>query len=271
MSDSHAKFDGSIPENYDRILGPFLFEHYAKDIAARLPSGDATRILETACGTGIATQYAREALGPDATIVATDLNPPMLDVANAKRGFLPGVTFQEANAQALPFSDNEFDAVLCQFGMMFLPDKPLGMAEALRVLKPGGTFAFNVWDDFEANPAMVTAHETVGRFFDEEPPQFFTVPFGWNDKAVIGGMLSDAGFENIEMEDIDHLGYAETSAELAFGCINANPTLHEVQERATASPEAVVAALATELNDRFGEDPLRIPMRAIVITATKPG
>jgi len=235
MSDSHAKFDGSIPENYDRILGPFLFEHYAKDIAARLPSGDATRILETACGTGIATQYAREALGPDATIVATDLNPPMLDVANAKRGFLPGVTFQEANAQALPFSDNEFDAVLCQFGMMFLPDKPLGMAEALRVLKPGGTFAFNVWDDFEANPAMVTAHETVGRFFDEEPPQFFTVPF------------------------------------VAFGCINANPTLHEVQERATASPEAVVAALATELNDRFGEDPLRIPMRAIVITATKPG
>ena len=144
ISDTNVRFVGNIPETYDRALGPFLFEYYSAGLAARLEAPVDGHVLELACGTGISTEAARAALDDSIRIVATDLNPPMLELAEAKRGGLAGVEYRQADAQELAFADSEFDAVFYQFGVTFLPDKPKGFGEALRVLKLGGQLAFNV-------------------------------------------------------------------------------------------------------------------------------
>ena len=166
MADTHGEFVGSIPETYDAHLGPLLFEHYAADLAERVTVPPGGRILELACGTGIATARLRAALPEGVEIVATDLNEAMLDYARNKRGDLPNLRYQVADALDLPFEDGSFDAVACQFGVMFFPDKAAGAREAARVLKPGGAYAFNVWDSLDRNPAIKVAQDTISRFFD---------------------------------------------------------------------------------------------------------
>jgi ubiquinone/menaquinone biosynthesis C-methylase UbiE len=121
MTSTDAAFSGSIPAIYDRYLADLLFNEYAADIARRTAALRPQRILETAAGTGLATAAIVELL-PDASIVATDLNQAMIDVA-AKRVTSPNVQFQAADAQSLPFEDESFDAVVMQYGMMFLPDR----------------------------------------------------------------------------------------------------------------------------------------------------
>jgi ubiquinone/menaquinone biosynthesis C-methylase UbiE len=139
-----AVFSGSIPSLYDKYLGPLIFEPYAQDLANRLSALNAERVLETAAGTGIVTRALERSLSPRGSIVATDLNQPMLDHA-AERIPSSRVSWQKADAQALPFPDGAFDAVICQFGVMFFPDRQKAYREARRVLKPGGHFIFNVW------------------------------------------------------------------------------------------------------------------------------
>ena len=146
MSSDAAGFIGNIPQYYDQGLGPIIFAEYAADIARRAAAGRPARVLETAAGTGIVTRKLRDALPADTQLTATDLNPPMLDIARAK--FRPGeqVGFQPADAIALPFADQSFDAMVCQFGLMFFPDRAKSFSEAHRVLAPGGRYLLNVWD-----------------------------------------------------------------------------------------------------------------------------
>ena len=118
---------------------PLLFEDYAADLAQQLavPSGGA--VLELACGTGVVTKHLRSALPASTRLVATDLNPGMLETAQRMLRGVTGIEFQIADGTDLPFDDASFDAVVCQFGVMFFPDKARGFSEAARVLKPSGT------------------------------------------------------------------------------------------------------------------------------------
>lgn len=111
MSSEHSQFVGSIPKTYDEHLGPLLFRFYAGDLAGRVDGASAQRVLEIACGTGISTEYLREALPSDTEIVATDLNEPMLQFAQSRRAALPNVSFELADAGGLPFPEKSFDAV----------------------------------------------------------------------------------------------------------------------------------------------------------------
>ena len=149
MATTNSAFAGSIPELYDRHLGPVIFEPYATDLVRRLPKLGDGAILEIAAGTGIVTRQLAAALPAAVRIVATDLNQPMLDHAASKPG-MTRVTFRQANALALPLMAAEFDVVVCQFGAIFFPDRVAAYREALRVLKPGGQFVLNVWDALSA-------------------------------------------------------------------------------------------------------------------------
>jgi ubiquinone/menaquinone biosynthesis C-methylase UbiE len=272
MNSSHSQFTGSIPEIYDTCLGPLLFEFSAKDLAERVgeaipPKGD---IFEVACGTGILTYHLRKTLPDTVRIVATDLNEAMLEHARKKRSNFLGVTFEKADALSLPFEDGGFDAVVCQFGIMFFPDKLKGLMEMMRVLKPGGFLAFNVWDSLQQNPCAAIAHETIARFVEGDPPQFLKTPFGFHDIEHIKTLLAQAGLENTEYHVVSEVIEGLEAAQIAKGLVEGNPGIIEINERATVEASEVTKAVSKAIEDAFAPQPLKIPLQEIVFKASKP-
>ena len=177
MAENDILFTGSIPANYDRYMVPLLFRPYAEQVAQRARILSPKRILETAAGTGIVTQALHEAL-PEADIVATDLNTPMLEEAERRVGS-GKVLFRQADALALPFEDDSFDLVVCQFGVMFFPDKVAGNSEAHRVLREGGSYMLVIWNGVDRNLATKVVGSAVADLFPAEDRSAFyeRVPF----------------------------------------------------------------------------------------------
>src|SRR3984893_4072267 len=192
-----ASFVGSIPQHYDQGLGPMIFVDSPADMAQRVAAASPARVLETAAGTGIVTRKLRDALPAATRLTAPDLNPPMLDIARTKFRSGEQVEFQTADAMALPFADGSFDAVVCQFGVMFFPDKRKSYSEDLRVLAPGGRYVFSVWDSHRYNPFGRLAHQVAGSFFPADPPAFYNVPFSCHQIDPIKESLIEAGFTGI--------------------------------------------------------------------------
>jgi SAM-dependent methyltransferase len=275
---SNAAFVGSVPENYHRYLGPLLFEPYARDLARRVRVREGGRILETACGTGIVTRRLAEAIPPGATLVATDLNEAMIQIARRHVESAAGrprsgtqspqrVTFRVADAQELPFADGSFDALVCQFGVMFFPDKPRGMREARRVLARSGRFYFSVWDSLERNPMALTLHQTLEQLFPTDTPDFLRTPFGWNDRAEIERVLRGAGFDKISISEVALMSESPTPMEVARGFTEGNPLGAQLQERGVTDFGPVQRAIATALGEKYGHAPCRAERRALVFEA----
>jgi len=266
MTDPNAVFAGSIPENYDRHLGPVLFEPYAQDLAMLLKVGDGARVLEVACGTGILTRHLRNRLPAGADLVATDLNQPMIDFARRKLVGMKGIKWQAADACSLPFPKASFDALVCQFGLMFVPDKEVALREARRVLAPGGTCLFSVWDSLERNTFAKVAHETIAGFFPVDPPTFYQVPFSLHRQDALKEMLAGAGFGEIRIEPVSLRGESPDARDLARGLVEGNPTGNTIRERGRVKADDVIQAVAVALAREFGDRPVRIPLHALVAT-----
>jgi ubiquinone/menaquinone biosynthesis C-methylase UbiE len=269
MAETNISFSGSIPQLYDRYLGPVLFEPYAVDLARRVAAYGAGPVLEMACGTGIVTQQLRAHLSHDVKIVATDLSQPMLDYARAKPPTLKNVDWKQADIAALPFPDAAFVSVVCQFGLMFVPDKQAAFREARRVLRKGGLFAFNVWDGIAANPFAHIAHETLAKLFPADPPQFLT-PFTFNDHEVLRQLLITHGFSNIQLETVTLEARSESAKALATGFIQGSPLSAAIQERGVPF-ESVVAAVEEALTRHGGAAPFHSSLQAVVVTARADG
>jgi ubiquinone/menaquinone biosynthesis C-methylase UbiE len=175
-------------------------------------------------------------------------------IAYAQRKFRPteNVEWREADAAALPFSDGSFDAVVCQFGLMFVPEKELAMREAYRVLKSGGVFLFNVWDSMEHNRFGQIAHKTIGSFFEVNPPTFYDIPFSFYDPVLIGNLLERAGFKSIEKFLVSFLCRSKSAADFAIGLVRGNPTATTIEERGV-DVEAVIEAVARAIST-YGTD-----------------
>lgn len=268
MTNTDSRFVGSIPEIYESRLGPTLFVPYADDIAARTRAlGSVGRVLETAAGTGIVTRALSRAL-PEATIVATDLNDAMLKVAAAHHSS-PSVTWRQADAQALPFGDAEFDAVVCQFGLMFLPDKPAGLREARRVLRPGGHLLFNVWDRLEKNPLSHALGEAVAAQFPGDPPGFLSRgPFGWHDPEEISRHVVAAGFTNVALHTVEKVTTVASLSVVAHGLCQGSPLRGEIEARAPGRLDAITAAVEKALVARYGAGAIENRMSAHVVVAS---
>jgi len=269
MSVTDVAFAGSIPALYEQHLGPLLFVPYAEDMAERVRGTSPRRVLETAAGTGIVTRAMAKALPPDTEILATDLNQAMLDLAATKLQ-APNVRWQQTDAQTLPFQDASFDAVVCQFGAMFFPDKVKAYREALRVLKPGGVFLFNVWDGLEANPVSKIVHEAVARLFPDDPPSFLgRVPFGYYDIDRIRGEVEQAGFEQVETKTVEKVSQAPSPLGPATGLCQGSPLRGEIEARASDSLHEVTDSVAEALAQRFGSSSFENRMSAIVVTTRR--
>lgn len=267
MSATDAAFAGSIPAIYEQYLGSLLFEPYAQDMAARLRDVARGRVLEVAAGTGIVTRALVKALPPDVEIVATDLNQAMLDLAT-QRLQAPNVTWQQADAQKLPFEDSSFDAIVCQFGVMFFPDKLAAYREALRLLKPDGRFVFSVWDSLDRNELSRVVSETVGKIFLDDPPRFFErVPFGYSDPDRIRGEVQQAGFENVDIEVVEKVTRAPSPHDPAMGLCQGTPLRAEIEARAPQRLEEITAKAVDVLRARYGHSAIENRMSALVVTA----
>ncbi|MGA1858659.1 methyltransferase domain-containing protein [Azospirillum sp. 11R-A] len=266
MADVDKAFAGAIPALYDRYLGPLLFEPYAGDMARRL-AGMEGRILETAAGTGIVTRALVQTLPASVELVATDLNQPMLDHA-AQKLDASRVIWRQANALSLPFESDSFDALVCQFGVMFFPDKPEGFAEARRVLKPGGRFLFSVWDRIEDNEIAAVVSAAVAAAFPDDPPGFMArTPHGYHDTGRVRADLQKAGFTDIGIETVTLRSRAATAADPATGFCQGTPMRLEIEARDASRLDEVTDLAAQAIARHFADGPIDGRIQAHVITA----
>ena len=274
MSTTDKQFTGSIPEVYDQYLVPLIFEPYARDIAARLAGAEPRDVLgdvlETAAGTGVLTRAITARLASGVRVVATDLNLPMLDMAAARQPAGASVVRRQADALALPFNAHQFDAVVCQFGVMFFPDKVLGYREARRVLKPAGVFIFNVWDRISENDFADVVTDALKEVFPRDPPNFMArTPHGYFDVTKIREELGAAGFSSVSVATVDHTSKAASAGDVAIAYCQGTPLRNEIVTRDAARLEEATQRSAEALARKFGAGPIEGRIRAHVITAIR--
>lgn len=270
MIASDSLFAGSIPQLYNQLMVPMLFDPYAADMAAQLQTLNPTDVLETAAGSGALTRAMAARLPDTARITATDLNQPMLDVAASLSPNDPRITYQQCDASDLPFSHATFDVVICQFGVMFFPDKPTAFAEAARVLRKSGTFLFNVWDRIATNDFVATATDALSARFPDNPPVFMArVPHGVFDTKLLTSQLETAGFATVDVQTSDHISTAATAMDAAMAYCQGTPLRSEILARDPDGLGPTTQAVAAALEARFGPGPIKGKIRAFVLTAVK--
>jgi ubiquinone/menaquinone biosynthesis C-methylase UbiE len=268
MAGNDTVFAGSIPALYDRYLGPLLFEPFARHTAGRVAELQPARVLETAAGTGIVTTALAERL-PTAALIATDLNQAMLDHAATKPA-LKRVEFRQADALKLPFADASFDVVVCQFGVMFFPDKVAGYREARRVLATGGRFVLSVWGSLLDNPMTRVVVDAVGARYSQNPPRFLArTPHGHSDASVLRRDLAAAGFEQVAVETVTLPSRAPSAEDAAIGLCQGTPMRGEIEALDPSGLAATTDAAAAALRSAYGSGAIEAPMQAVVVTAQR--
>ena len=267
MSDTDKVFAGSIPKLYDSYLVPLIFEPYAADLVNRLRSRSLSRVLEIAAGTGVVTRALASALPESVSIVATDLNQAMLDQASIAE-MNRTVEWRQADAMRLPFDDGTFDAVVCQFGVMFFPEKSKAFSEARRVLRPGGVFIFNVWDRIEENEFADTVTTALASLFPGDPPRFMArTPHGYHDLRIIERDLASGGFTaSPRIDTVAARSRATSSRVPAIAYCQGTPLRNEIEARDASRLGEATDRAADAIAGRFGRGAVDGKIQAHVVT-----
>jgi len=260
-------FTGSVAEFYEQYMVPLIFEPYAVDLAARVARFGPARVVEVAAGTGVVTRQLAVMLAEPARLVATDVNPAMIEEA-ARIGTARPVEWRQADAMQLSFDDASHDAVVCQFGVMFFPDRRRAFAEMRRVLSPGGLLAFNTWSSIEANEFADAVTDALATVFPDDPPRFMArTPHGYHDAGRVAHDLAAAGFTNEpSIETVAFMSRAVSPRIPAMAYCQGTPLRGEIQTRDPARLQRATAAAEAELARRFGDGPIEGRMEALVVT-----
>jgi ubiquinone/menaquinone biosynthesis C-methylase UbiE len=270
MAATDKAFTASIPQLYERDLVPLIFDPYARDMAERVKRVGANDVLETAAGTGVVTRAIASVLPGSARLVVTDLNQAMLDVGRSTLSQDARIEWKQADALALPFADRSFDAVVCQFGVMFFPNKRQGFKEAQRVLRPSGTFLFSVWDDISDNEFADVVTEALAELFPNNPPRFLArTPHGYHAADEIRGELIAAGFSAVEFEMVEHVSRCASPRDPAVAYCQGTPLRNEILALESSSLEKATEHAAAALAKRFGSGPIEGRIQASVFTASR--
>lgn len=269
MADSDPVFAGAIPERYDTLMVPLIFEAYAVHLAELVAACAPESVLETAAGSGVVTRALAPRLAPGTRYVVTDLNQPMLDYAATRQpAGSPRIEWRQADALSLPFEDGAFDVVCCQFGAMFFPDRVAGYAEARRVLRPGGRFIFNVWDRIEQNDFADTVTQAVATVFPHDPPRFLArTPHGYHDTALVREDLRRAGFADITVETRQEVSRAASARDAATAYCQGTPLRNDIEQRDAGLMQLATDRAAQAIASRYGQGPVAGRISAHVIVA----
>ncbi|WP_405669737.1 class I SAM-dependent methyltransferase [Streptomyces sp. NBC_01530] len=260
--DADRRWSESMPAAYEQYLVPVVFQPFAEDLTARASALHPGRVLELAAGTGVLTSDLLAAV-PSAEVTATDLNQAMVAFGSTRA---PGAVWRQADAQRLPFPDGGFDLVVCQFGVMFFPDRIEAFTEARRVLTPGGRFLFNTWGPLGTHAFEVALQAGLERAFPVDPPRFFpTVPHGYSDPALVAADLAAAGLAVEDQQELTLQGRAASTADLAIGYLTGTPVRMAIEERGDGL--AARATVIEEMTARLGPGPVTAPMTAYVFRA----
>jgi ubiquinone/menaquinone biosynthesis C-methylase UbiE len=266
---SDSVFEGSVPRIYEEFLVPLIFQPYAVDLAARVAAIAPRNVLEVAAGSGVVTRALSTSLPPTSEITATDLNQAMIDQAMATL-VNENITWRQADAQNLPFADNSFDVVVCQFAAMFFPDKARAFSEARRVLEPGGTYIFNVWDRIEENEFADVLTRALGEFFPEDPPRFLArTPHGYYDVSTIVQDLANGGWKSPKIETIAERSRAASARDVAIGYCQGSPLRDEIVARDASSLNEATDIVTRAIASRYGGGPVDAKIQAHIITVHK--
>lgn len=257
-------FTSAVAEFYENYMVPLIFAPYAAPMVAQLRSPDISDILEIAAGTGVLTRALAEGLTDRVSIVATDLNQAMLDQA-AAIGTARPVEWRQADAMRLPFADATFDAVICQFGAMFFPDRAVAYAEARRVLRPGGQFVFSTWDRIEENEFADTVTTALRSVFPTDPPRFLArTPHGYHDPTAIALDLARAGFSEPQITTIAARSRAQSPHVPALAYCHGTPLRDEIEARGDL--DLATAAAERALAEQFGTAAVDGKIQAHIVT-----
>ncbi len=255
---------------YDALLVPLLFESYADDMVARLGDLRAGSVLETAAGTGAVTRSIARSLPAEVSLTATDLVQGMIDRA-IHVGTPRPVRWERADVLSLPFEEESFDVVVCQFGAMFFHPKAAAFAEMRRVLRPHGRLLFSVWDGLDRNEFAAAVNEAVAGIFPDDPPQFITrTPYAYHDVDTILGDLHTGGFDQApSVERVEHVSRADAPSTVAAAFCAGTPLRDEIETRRPEGLADVTARVADALERRFGPSGLEGRISAQFVEATK--
>jgi ubiquinone/menaquinone biosynthesis C-methylase UbiE len=261
-----SAFAGSVPKLYETLMVPMIFQSYASDLKERVVATKARKLLELAAGTGVVTRALATIDDEAISIVATDLNQAMLDQAMAVGTARP-VTWRQADAMALPFTNGEFDAVVCQFGAMFFPDKGKAFAEARRVLKPGGVFIFNVWDRISENEFADTVMKALETVFPQDPPRFMArTPHGYHDQGLIAADLATGGFAKApRFTTLPARSRAASARDAAMAYCQGTPMRNEIEVRDASRLAEATDAAAAAIERKFGTQSIEGKIQAIIV------
>ena len=256
-------FTGSVPQNYDAYMS-FLFAPYASDISERINVSGPVKVLELACGTGQVTKRIFKKLPENSQLIATDISPDMLAVAKEKVTD-PSITWELVDMASIPYTDEQFDLIVCQFGLMFVPDKLKALSEMRRVLKTGGKLIFNTWGNIEKNPVWQINFQTFKKFFGELPVPAELGPFGLPDEQQVLDLMEKAGFKDAVATPVNKTTQVETAALAAKGFLLVSPAMAKDSSLFPKMQEA----LESEFKLNLGDNPLESPLLALVFEASK--
>ena len=245
------QLEGNAAERYEQFVAPIMapFVHALIE-AAHISSGD--RVLDVACGTGFVARAATELTDQ---VSGADVNAGMLAVA---RSHAPAITFVEAPADALPFEDNTFNAVVCQQGLQFFPDPDAALAEFARVTKPGGHIAATTWGPYARSPYFAAQRAAFNELLGEEVAASYDGAFGMTAERL-SATFNSAGLRDVTVTDVaaditltDLRSFAEGQcASLPWGA-----------QAAAARPDGIQAAakiIVENLGELVADDAVTVP------------
>jgi len=269
IEQSDKNFIGSIPALYEEYLVPLIFDVYAEKMADKVTSFNPKKVLELAAGTGVATKALSQKSITGLDLTATDLNQDMLNQASLycqnER-----ISWQQADALELPCDANTFDLVMCQFGVMFFPDRVKAYREAARVLKPGGKLVFSVWDSLEHNTLAKIVTQSLAFLYPNKPPSFLArVPYAYSNLTLISNELEQAGFtENTEFLLEKEVSLASSSKIPAIAYCQGTPLRLEIEKLGSVSLTQATEYVSESIMKKLGSGPLESSIQAYLITAT---